>query len=249
MEEMNSSVGKKENTNKKFVWLLVVLILIILGLVVYIMYDKDILHFKESSDVVEKNEKNKKEEETNEQEDASDDSDLPLNQNVSLSFDASKCINNPGGNYTLAVYKNNAGTINISLDQSKKNISFAFNAHQISQNYSLGWVTSTEDIELQKQDIAFAQEIDDIFIGGFGQSVVGDTALFLMHDGSVEYIPLKKALATDPYNLKSYGKVPEVSSIVKFYTANTTGGVTTLAQKADGTFYDLGIILQKTGNY
>lgn len=246
MENMNESISKKGN-NKKILWVVIVLIFIILGLVFYIIYDKDVFHFKNSTDVLEKNQQNK--EEKGEEINSNDLDDFNVKSNPLLQLDLSKCINNPDESYTLALYMNATKGINISLDSTRKSVSFSFNAHHISQNYSLGWVTSFEDYSMQVQTISFAEKISDIYLGGFGQSVTGDTLLILMNDGTVEYIPLKKAFAKDAYHLNSYGKLPNVEGVVKFYTANVTGGVTTLAQKADGSFYDLSTILQSTGNY
>ena len=94
----------------------------------------------------------------------------------------------------------------------------------------------------------FSEDIIDIRSGGIYLSVDGATIIFLMEDGSVEYIPLYKALETN--DVRSYGKLEGVEDIVKLYNVSAIpknspiGARTTLlAQKADGTFYDLSQIL------
>ena len=48
----------------------------------------------------------------------------------------------------------------------------------------------------------------------------------------------------------SYGKINEVNNVIKFSLADTSSdGVTTLAIREDGTFYDMWYELKKTGNY
>ena len=62
-----------------------------------------------------------------------------------------------------------------------------------------------------------------------------------MKDGTVEYIPIAKAYkAKSPEEIKStYGTIPEVKNIIKLYQVSAGSYVTVLAQKADGSFYDL----------
>lgn len=244
----------KKGSNKKFIFVVIFLVLVVLGLISYIVYDKGIVQFRESSDVLEKSEKNSK---SSKKDTTSSRNDVEENEQKSsesssfrlLKFDSSKCINNPSGNYTISVFGDNLASIGATVDNTKRTVSFSYNIYRVSQTYPLGWVSSIENITTENFPISFAQEVEDVFFGALGQSSTGDTMLFLMEDGSVEYIPIMKVLSTSPKSPHSYGKLPDVSGVVKFYTANTAGGVTILAQKADGTFYDLGPILRNTGNY
>ena len=87
----------------------------------------------------------------------------------------------------------------------------------------------------------------DSFIESFGNGRGGETLFFLMEDGTVEYIPVIKAIQEGKF--QSFGKIPGVESVVKFYTAHNYGGLTPLAQRADGDYYDLSSILLNTGDY
>ena len=103
------------------------------------------------------------------------------------------------------------------------------------------------------RDINFTKKVVDIFFGGIDQDASGDTILFLMEDGTVEYLPLKKAYATNNESLNSYGSLSGISNIVKFYSANANSqkgsGITILAQDNEGNLYDLSTTLRETGNY
>lgn len=96
-------------------------------------------------------------------------------------------------------------------------------------------------------------EVVDVLACGFGQAAGKETILFLMKDGTVEYIPLRKAFANN--NFKSYGKLSGVENVIKLLPVSVNnrhgagGYVSTVAQRADGNYYDLSSITRATGNY
>lgn len=231
---------EKSKTSKV---LMIVMLLVILGLSFYIVYDKGFFVSNNSNTVKQKS-LNKENENVLSNTDTTKDNDCKVERGI----DSNKCINN-NNKYTLAVYNNGGRGIDLTLDDSRKKLTISFNCSTINRVYSLGWVTALESYDMEKQDIAFDQEIADMFIGGFGQDSSNDTLLLLMKDGSIQYIPIRKAFQNDRMSLKSYGKLSDVSDVIKFYSANVTDGVTTIAQKADGTFYDLSVVLKNTGNY
>lgn len=87
----------------------------------------------------------------------------------------------------------------------------------------------------------------DGLIESFGNGLGGETLFFLMEDGTVEYIPIIKAVQEGKF--QSFGKIPGVESVVKFYTAHNYGGSVPLAQRVDGDYYDLSVSVSDTGNY
>lgn len=99
----------------------------------------------------------------------------------------------------------------------------------------------------QKQVNNFSNEIINVISTGWGQTSDYSTLLFLMKDGTVEYIPIRQAYKTNNFN--SYGKLAGVSDIVYIGNATGYGPCTPIAMKADGTFYQLSTILTNTGNY
>lgn len=216
--------------------------IIICGGVVFATYSLGYLTFNQAEEP-EKTETNN--EENNEtEEDISDNS---------LDFDTSKIVNSNGNadTYTLANYGH---TINISLDETRKIVTLSYNRKVLSDTYTLNWdLTGVEDYVYENKQLTFEKEIKDIYFGGIGQDATGDIILFLMSDGTVEYIPVYQALLSNGIEgLTSYGVLPNITDVVKFYTVNAStgmiGSVSILAQTKDGTLYDLAPIINGTSN-
>ncbi len=170
----------------------------------------------------------------------------------SLDFDTSKVINGNGTQYYLTNYN---GTIDIRLDETRKIATLNYNRKILSETYGLNWdTTGIDEYTYEDKQLTFDKNIKDIFYGGVGQDVSGDIILFLMEDGTVEYIPVYQALATSGVDgLVSYGTLQGVEDIIKFYTAYAMVGLTgnystTLIQTKDGTLYDLAPIINGTNN-
>ena len=100
--------------------------------------------------------------------------------------------------------------------------------------------------------VNFNKKIVDIYVDGYGQSIGYETILFLMEDGTVEYIPFYYACNNDSFKTI---KLDGVDNIIKFLSASASpvepgGGYhTILAQKQDGTFYDISLMLKQTQYY
>ena len=102
--------------------------------------------------------------------------------------------------------------------------------------------STTTDHAYETYELDFSQNIADVFIAGSGQSLGSEKVLFLMADGTVEYIPVKEATAAR--EMKSYGKVDGLNNIVKFYRGTVVqadsqvgGGAMSYAQDVDGNIY------------
>ena len=165
--------------------------------------------------------------------------------NTVITFDGSKSINSSEKNYTLSC-QGNAG-IWITVDSTQKTLTFSFTPTRVIEFYQLTWTSTRNDMVSSK--INFDKKIVDVFFGGMGQSSSGDTLFILLEDGTVEYIPIIHMFNHVQAEVVSYGKINGVSDVAKFTLSNTSGGVTTLAIKNDGTFYDLWYALKDTGNY
>ena len=170
----------------------------------------------------------------------------------SLDFDTSKITNSNADSYELQNYN---GTINVRLDETRKLATLSFNRKTLSDTYGLNWdTTGVVEGTVEDKTITFNQGIKDIYVGGIGQDMSGDIILFLMDDGTIEYIPVYKALVTSGVDgLISYGTLQDLKDIVKFYSVgairNPVGSsVTILAQTKDGTLYDLAPIINGTNN-
>lgn len=171
---------------------------------------------------------------------------------VENGFDTSKSLNTNGITYTLSGSYSNRG-IDLKLDSQRKTMEVYLASCRFEHTYHLGWTTQNEEtcaaegekVYEKRSEFSFDQEVSDFIIGGFGHEASGDTMLFLMKDGTIEYVPIKKAYTgTVTEKVKSFGKIPGVEGIIKLYQVsasapNAGGYVTVLAQKADGSFYDL----------
>lgn len=167
--------------------------------------------------------------------------------NTIIQFDGSKALNSSTKDYAPAS-QGNAG-IYVSVDSTQKELTFTFNPSRAQEFYNLRWSTTINATETTK--INFTKKIIDVFFGGMGQDMSGDTLFILLEDGTVEYIPLVHMFNSSGVDPISYGKIAGVTDVTKFVLATSNGGtgVTTLAVKADGTFYDLWYALKDTGNY
>ena len=243
MNEENNVVKKK----CPIVTIILVIVALLIGIGgTYFVIDKNpTIITKSSINNKEVNENN--EEETN--------VDNSTNKTVVIGFENGKCLNSTNS-YNLVSNNKNFG-VNVTVGSNKKDVTLGINTYIVNNMYNFGWMTpNAESAQYESTNTyKFDKEIEDVLIGGFGQTTGRETILFLMKDGTVQYIPIKKALQSDEYKsqskiISSYGTLDDVKDIVKFYEANSSGGYATiLAQKSDGTFYDLSINLQNTGNY
>lgn len=108
---------------------------------------------------------------------------------------------------------------------------------------------SDEHIEISDID---ATRVVDMLVTGFGQAIGDETVFFLMDDGTVEYLPVIKAIKENKF--ESYGKLPGLENVIGFPQIQITygvvgGGVNAYTQTADGKVYSLYEIIRETGNY
>ncbi|MBR3368507.1 hypothetical protein IKG45_01805 [Candidatus Saccharibacteria bacterium] len=97
----------------------------------------------------------------------------------------------------------------------------------------------------------FSGKVISPFFAVFGQAAGSEVILFLMEDGTVEYMPMT---AFKDNLIKSYGKVDGLSNIIGFHQASLSpyvgddengnpiyagGGAETLAEDINGNFYSL----------
>lgn len=98
-----------------------------------------------------------------------------------------------------------------------------------------------------KEITGFNSKILDVYFGFMGNGDMAPIILFLMEDGNVEFVDSNKMIKMDRY--ESFGKVEEISNILKFEQLNATdvneagellgGFITVVAIDKDGYSYDL----------
>lgn len=110
----------------------------------------------------------------------------------------------------------------------------------LAENLNPNHKTGTEEVA------AFGPaggNVIDVVFGRFGNGSGDETILFLMDDGTIEYVPYYLALKEN--NFRSRGKLEGINGVIRLLYVNAnnpngTGGYrTVLAQRADGTLYDL----------
>lgn len=231
---------KKKKSNKVLIILIVLLVIICLGMGIYIFISKD--NNKSSNDAKSNNtssiQNNNVQDKTNKR----TNTDNSVQNNIII-FDGSKSLNSSEKDYTLSC-QGNAG---IWINATQKELTFSFTPSKVSQFYLLSWTSSNNNVS--SSTIKFAKRIIDIFFGSMGQSSSGDTLFILLEDGTVEYIPIVHMFNHAQDTSISYGKINGVADVTKFVLSSTANGVTTLAIKSDGSFYDMWYALKDTGNY
>ncbi len=154
---------------------------------------------------------------------------VPSSSVGNLGFDENKVVDRQNKNYDLVVdsydYDENTSYLVMLTDNPNA-------AKVVKQDYSVQ--------EFEEFYIYFANNILEIHAASIDEE--NDTFFFLLADGSVEYIPLKDAVLNNDF--VSFGTLID-SDVVKFYDSEVCEGLcknctsTVLAQKIDGTIYDL----------
>lgn len=147
----------------------------------------------------------------------------------------------------------------VSVHRANPEGNSAFGAFISNDNESIEayvyweYVSSVYGLEVERTDretfliSGFNAKIADLIIAEIGQDASGDILLILFQDGSIGYMPVKKAL--ENRDLRSYGKVGGLDDVSKFYNAvvvgeDIDGYSTTLAQRIDGSIVDLQDLLK-----
>lgn len=223
---------KNKDSKKGLIITLILLILVILGLVFYICYDKGI--------VLNTNKENKKDvsNKIKKSNDSTNNNDSTKNDEM---LDFSKCINCPNRdnvNYTItsmdhiAEVKANFSSNDATIGTVYIDIN-AYNTKAVS-NYVL---------PTNKYEYHFNKAIKDVLVYNIGQEELYPIVMYLMEDGTINYIDIYNSLENG--DLSSYKTIPNIDGITKLYSASGSsqyGISTVLAKKSDGSFYDLGIL-------
>ena len=224
---------EKKKSNAGLIVLVVILLLACVGMGAFIFINKDAIFNGENEQTIINNKDNSKKEK------------------------ATKC---PDISYDLntdeyGLSENEAG-IAVSIDKTRKNVTISYNAATVSHTFSLGWFSGADTTIYEIIDTkSFDKKITQVLIDGSGQDVSSMAILYLMEDGTVEYVPLLKDIndnwgqQDNTKKVNSYGKLEGVSDIVSLISAEADGYHTVLARKADGTVINLSDAFRATGNF
>lgn len=144
--------------------------------------------------------------------------------------------------------------INVFVDQERQMAEISYNKYILSKTFSLDLAENEEkSIYENASKKYFNKKINEVLIDGSGQDASSLTILYLMEDGTIEYVPILKDLKTnwkEKDNTKifnSYGKLNKVEGIISLISAEGKGYHTVLGRKADGSVIDLADAFLKAG--
>lgn len=252
---MDSNNAPKKKNGLSIV--LVICIVIILALCGYIAYDKGVFSSSKDEKTTinnpttsgkEENTSNKGNSNQGENTTSPNSSTTTPEANPKYFYDISKCSNcDSNYNYNLMASGHLASA---KLQSDNKTVIVTIDYDDISS--STGNDVSSTGIK--EHTVSFSKQVADIYYGEYSLDTTYGTLLFLMEDGTIEYIPILDAAVKG--QIVSYGPISNVNNIVKLYSniiATSKGNVgayyTTFAQSTDGTLYDIMTILSNTGNY
>lgn len=150
----------------------------------------------------------------------------------------------------------NAVGISVLVDSTRKTARISVNAATISSAFGLSLVATTDTSTYELIGTKFFdKKIVQVLIDGSGQDASSATILYLMEDGTVEYVPILKDINTNwsqadnNKKFNSYGKLNGIADIISLVPAESKGYHTVLARKVDGTVINLADIFKATGNF
>lgn len=254
-----------ENNNKskkRIVILIIFLLLIILGLVGYIMYDKDVFSVKNENELKE-NKDESIEEENSSADNNKKEEDLNNVEQIK-ELDLTKCLNNKGFSYSNATDVGGNYGLSMIVNDDKRSITLAIDWNVFGPiSTASTWAPEVVNYQIK----GFSKDINSTFIGETGQDSKGLVLYYLMDDGTVEYTPLF-ILNTDSYGNKYYtlnysyeysndgkiigqffatkGSINNIKNVVKLYNIDVSNGASwrsTIGATKDGSFYDLGSLI------
>ena len=240
----------KGNSGKATTAIIILLLVIIIAGGAFIFMKKDVLFStKEDNKEVEKNTTKEVDD------DEKDDDEVEEIKDIDLT----KSLNTTNANYSHLNAEGQKPGITIKINDDKRSVTVTYDTH--AQSAISGVTQSTSAGEGYSNEIkGFTKNIKSTFIGRLGQDLTGTVLFFITEDNKIQFVRLFNRETDSHGNLYwttywAYGddkikilNVDNVDGTVKMYSASThaemaSGAITTLAAKADGSFYDLGVIL------
>lgn len=172
-------------------------------------------------------------------------------------IDLSKSLNTKNYTYSSLTDKDQDLGITIKINNDKKGVTVSYNTKALNSISSVTHSTSGDNYSNEIK--GFNKNIKSTFISGIGQDITGTVLFFLTEDNTVQYVKLFNRETDSQGNTYyttywSHGDnttpiSTDTNDVVKLYGANasapmSSGFYTTLAAKADGSFYDLNEIVK-----
>ena len=145
--------------------------------------------------------------------------------------------------YSQSVFDQNFG-LSIYVLEDQKSVRINISKYGIKDIYQIDMNNDLSKV------LTFDKKVIQVLFGEFGQGAGAETILFLMEDGSVEYIPFYKEISKSNWNtlsdaekMNSYGAIKGVTNVVMLYNmtvdSDLSGYNSVGATRKDGTFYNL----------
>ncbi|MBQ9020220.1 hypothetical protein IJ096_02775, partial [Candidatus Saccharibacteria bacterium] len=132
------------------------------------------------------------------------------------------------GPYTLSA--NGPAGVSVASTNTSSSAQLTVNWSQAKTAYpNLSTSTGTDNYS-----ITFTQPITDIYYGTIGEK---SFFFFILKNGTVDYIDIQQSL--NDKNFSVSGPINGVTNIAKFISSTSDNAPTVLAQKINGTYYDL----------
>lgn len=170
-----------------------------------------------------------------------------------LLLSSHQCLNSDESLIYNPVVSTNDGIVQVVWDTSNNSGHVSVRWQDVGY-YGLESEKDRTDYDIDIKPFDSNTKVTDVYIQTIGVDSTYATIFYLMEDGTVEYTPLLKALKEGEF--RSYGKLDGVEGVVKLYSIGfslkdfpTGGGITVVAQRADGNFYDLRQLIINTNNY
>ena len=256
-----------EKKEKSYIITIVILLIIIVAFCIYILFMNEKVKTSNKNKESEKQEVIKKENDKDSKDNSTEDKDntenVESNPDEIKQLNLNNCLNGAEG----VVYKNPTD-VSVSLGLSmaindKKSITLNINWNEFGKySGASAWAPDT----ISYQITGFTKEISSVFIGGVGQDAKSTTLFYIMSDNTVEYTPMffrqgnSYAMNyTSEYSedgkivgehFETKGQLNGATNVVKLYNTDAyqergSGWRTTIAATKDGSFYDLGNIMNK----
>lgn len=245
----------EEKKSNNLAIVIVLLVLVILGLVFYILYDKGIIFSKDDSTITTETTNNTSNN-TNNKNETTEVKELDLTKSLNTNNITYKNASDQEGNYGLSM----------KINSDKKSVTLTIDWAIFGKFSTTGSSGEVKDYSVN----GFSKNVKSTFIGNLGQHYSGITLFFIMEDGTVEYTKLFKQAETGNTDGSIYyvlngnfnsdgstgtftsnGLVSNVKNVIKLYNADASNGtyssgyITVIGTTTDGAFYDLGNEINK----
>lgn len=127
----------------------------------------------------------------------------------------------------------------VSVAQGETRRNFTTSLNYGNNQYGL---SGSGNYESKPSDnLEFGSDVRAVVAGGVGQGIGGEVILFLLQDGSVEYLPVRRCMSAGKVWTEKVSGVKDIVSISGASVSEDEGGgyATIILEQSSGGFYDL----------